>query len=87
MGTGAGTCDYCADGSAINDCRGGSGTGDRQAETDGQILSVGCGGDLDGIARRSERDGMPDGLAGGRGRRAVVGVIPPDSVYLSCRAG
>ena len=33
-------------------------------KADGEILCIGRGGDHDGIARRSQRDGMPDGLAG-----------------------
>ena len=36
-----------------------------QAESDGEILSIGRSGDHDGIAGVSQRDTMPDGLASG----------------------
>lgn len=58
-------CDNSIRSSAINNGGLGTGTDHLQGFADGEILDVGRGGDHDGIAGRSQRDGMPDGLACG----------------------
>ena len=76
MGGRAGNCDHGCNASSINDCCRVAGTEKGQADADGEILCIGRGGDNDGIAGRSQRDRMPDGLAGGCSRAGGT-LIPP----------
>lgn len=52
--------------------RAGGGTDHLQAESDGEILFIGRGGDHDGIARRCQRDGVPDGFTRALRRLAII---------------
>ncbi len=62
--------------STVDDSRAGTSTENAQADANAEILRVGSGSDPDGIARSCQRDGVPDALAGGRCRQAVVGIAP-----------
>jgi len=61
-----GDCRHRVDGAAVNNCRAGTRTDDRQTLADRQILRVRRGGNNNRITRKRQRDGMPDSLASGR---------------------
>ena len=67
MRAGIGNCNNCCNTFTINDCRAGTGADYLQAFANREMLTVGRSRDPNRITRRSEWDGMSDGLAGGRG--------------------
>src|SRR5579859_2555430 len=86
MGTGR-NCDHPGFTPTINNCRVGTRTDNPEAKANGKILCVGSGPDQYGIARRSQRDGVPDSLTGGLARLAVIVVASVHAVYIPHAAG
>jgi hypothetical protein len=88
MGVRTGYLDHTV-ASVFNNRRRGIGADNLQTKADGKsfVEVVGRSGDLDGITGVSQRDCMPDGLAGGLGRLAVVVVTAVYPIDIPCAAG
>jgi len=82
-----GNRDYRASLVAVNNRRCRTGAYDLQADFNGEILGVDRWGHHDGVTRRTQRDGMPNGLAGGLGRLAVVVVVAVHAIHIPRVAG
>ncbi len=72
----------------VNDRRGRAGAGEGQRLADGHVLGVGSGGNNDLATGRDLVNRRLDGLFGGGGRVAVVGVVTYRAVDVAdCRTG